>query len=162
MLPGRYRRPMTVSEVDAGPDKLARSAEVHAPVAELFDVVADPNRHHELDGSGSVVGLKKGPNRLSNGAKFSMKMKRGVPYTLTSTVTEFQDNRVVEWQHPAGHRWRWEFASTSPGTTTVTETYDYTRWGPVRTKVFEVMKAVPGAADGIEKTLERLQAKYAG
>ena len=41
--------------VNAGPRKVSRSAVVHAPAGELFDVLADPRRHSELDGSGTVV-----------------------------------------------------------------------------------------------------------
>ena len=52
----------------------------------------------------------------------------GVPYKITSTVTEVEDGKVVEWQHPLGHKWRWELAEATPGddtVTEVTETFDY-------------------------------------
>ncbi|MGH3678126.1 MAG: dimethyladenosine transferase, partial [Mycobacterium sp.] len=39
---------MTVTTVDAGPRQVSRSVEVPAPAAELFAIVADPRRHHEL------------------------------------------------------------------------------------------------------------------
>jgi hypothetical protein len=42
---------MTITVVDAGPHKISRTVEVQVPVAELFDIVADPYRHGELDGS---------------------------------------------------------------------------------------------------------------
>jgi hypothetical protein len=73
----------------------------------IFDIAADPHRHGELDGSGTVMGTVAGPQRLAKGARFSVKMKqRGVPCRITSQVTEFEDGRVVEWRHPMGHRWR--------------------------------------------------------
>ena len=58
---------MTVTVVDAGPRKVSRAAEVHAPARELFAIVADPRRHGELDGSGTVHDTVSGPERLSRG-----------------------------------------------------------------------------------------------
>lgn len=101
---------MTVSSVDAGPRRVSRTVEVQAPAGELFALVADPSRHGELDGSGTVPETVKGPQRLTEDARFSVKMKQyGVPYRITSRVTEISEGRVVEWRHPFGHRWRWEF-----------------------------------------------------
>ena len=45
---------MTVTTVDAGPLQVSRSVDVAAPASELFAIVADPRRHHEVDGSGTV------------------------------------------------------------------------------------------------------------
>ena len=45
---------MTVTVVDAGPRRVSRSVEVAAPATELFEMAADPRRHSELDGSGTV------------------------------------------------------------------------------------------------------------
>ena len=45
----------------------------------------------------------------------------GLPYRITSKVTEFVDGQVVEWRHPMGHRWRWELSSSADGKTQVTE-----------------------------------------
>ncbi|MGO9253836.1 MAG: dimethyladenosine transferase, partial [Mycobacterium sp.] len=45
---------MTVTVVDAGPHQVSRSVEVAAPVEELYALAADPRRHRELDGSGTV------------------------------------------------------------------------------------------------------------
>ncbi len=93
----------TVTTVDFGPNKVACRVVVNAPVAGIFALVANPHRHPELAGSGTV---------------------RDVPYKMTSTVTAFEDNGVVEWQHPLGHKWRWELQEASPTTTQVTETFD--------------------------------------
>jgi hypothetical protein len=79
-----------IRTIDSGPQQVTRQTEVRAPAAELFDIVADPTRHGELDGSGTVKDTVRGPERLSSGAKFSVGMKQyGVPYKITSTVTEF-------------------------------------------------------------------------
>jgi Polyketide cyclase / dehydrase and lipid transport len=154
---------MAVSVVDAGPRKISRTAEVQAPAAELFDIVADPRRHGELDGSGTVLGTIDGPPRLAAGARFSVKMKQyGVPYRITSRVTDFDDGRVLEWRHPLGHRWRWEFAPSSDDLTLVTETFDYSRVGSVRANGLELFGYPTHNAAGIEATLRQLQARYPG
>jgi hypothetical protein len=151
--------PSPVTIVDAGTRKVARQVVVRAPAADLFALVADPHRHGELDGSGTVKETVSGPSRLSRGAKFSVGMKQyGVPYKITSTVTAFEDGRLVEWQHPLGHRWRWELVETEPGATQVTETFDYTT--AKAPKVLELMKIPAANASGITKTLQSLATRY--
>ena len=152
---------MTINVVDAGPNKVCRAADVHAPAAALFDIVADPRRHSELDGSGTVSGIITGPDRLSQGEKFTIKMKQfGVPYKITSKVTEFVDGQVLEWKHPLGHRWRWEFVAQSDDTTRVTETFDYSGVPSVQAKALVVAGFPKQNAAGIETTLRRLQEKF--
>jgi hypothetical protein len=154
---------MTVTVVDAGPRKVSRAAEVRAPAADLFEIVADPYRHAELDGSGTVIGAVSGPRRLSAGAQFSVRMKQyGTPYKITSRVTEFVDGQVLEWQHPLGHRWRWEFTPVSADVTTVTETFDYSQIGTLKAMGLELSVTPKKNAAGIEATLSQLQARYPG
>ncbi len=62
---------MTVTIVDAGPRRVSRSVEVAAPAAELYALAADPRRHHELDGSGTVRDNIKMPPELIEGSKTS-------------------------------------------------------------------------------------------
>lgn len=152
---------MTVSSVDAGPRRVSRTVEVQAPAAELFALVADPRRHGELDGSGTVGETVNGPQRLTEDARFSVRMKQyGVPYRITSRVTEVSEGRVVEWRHPFGHRWRWEFTPLSDASTRVTETFDYSPVPSLQAKMFELFKVPVQNAIGIEGTLRRLQSRY--
>ncbi|CPR12894.1 polyketide cyclase / dehydrase and lipid transport [Mycobacterium bohemicum DSM 44277] len=155
---------MMVTVVNAGPRRVSRSVEVAAPVAELYAMAADPRRHQELDGSGTVGGNIDSPTELAVGSKFSTKMKMyGLPYRITSTVTDLQPNQVVEWRHPMGHRWRWEFEALSPTLTRVTETFDYHDAGPIKNtlKYYERIGAVKGNTAGIEATLAGLRDRYA-
>ena len=88
---------MTISVVDAGPRRVSRSVEVAAPAEELFAIVADPRRHSEIDGSGTVRVNIAAPAKLAAGDRFSTKMRMfGLPYRITSTG-DFAD------AHP-GHR----------------------------------------------------------
>ncbi|MCV7225825.1 SRPBCC family protein [Mycolicibacterium komossense] len=156
---------MTVTVVDSGPNQVSRSVEVHAPAAELFALVADPRRHSELDGSGTVHDNIKGPAKLVAGAKFSTRMRmKGVPYWIVSTVTALKPDELVEWRHPIGHHWRWEFEALSPTLTRVTETFDYRKTGPLKDslKYYERTGFVKGNTKGIESTLTKLAAKYPG
>jgi Polyketide cyclase / dehydrase and lipid transport len=158
-----------VSTVEAGPQRVARRILVKAPAAEIFAIVADPHRHAELDGSGTVRDVEvKGPHQLKVGDKFTVGMKQyGLPYKITSTVTELQDGTVIEWQHPLGHKWRWELAQVPTGdataadgaqTTEVTETFDYST-----AKLPFIITAFGYAgknAEGITSTLQRLRDRF--
>ncbi|TFV55783.1 dimethyladenosine transferase [Mycobacterium sp. PS03-16] len=156
---------MTVSVVDNGPGQVSRAVEVDAPVGEVFALVADPRRHHEFDGSGTVGANIDAPNELVAGARFSTKMRMyGVPYRTTSTVTALRPDRLVEWRHPFGHHWRWEFEEVSPNRTRVTETFDYRDTGPLKDAVGYYRRTGFAArnATGIEETLRRLRDRFAG
>ena len=151
---------MTVESIDAGDRKIAYRAVVSAPAAEIFALLSDPHRHHEIDGSGTVKEKVKGSHQLAEGEKFSVAMKQmGLPYKITSKVTAYEQDRLIEWQHPAGHKWRWELSATSPEITTITETWDAT--GAKVYPVFKLFGMTGKNAQGISKTLEGLQARYA-
>jgi uncharacterized membrane protein len=155
---------MTVTMVDRGPRQVSRRVEVAAPAADLYAFAADPRRHPELDGSGTVCDNIEVPPQLVVGSKFSTKMKMyGFPYRITSTVTELKPNEVVEWRHPLGHRWRWEFEALSPTLTRVTETFDYRDAGALKNKLkyYERMGFRKANTRGIEATLANLRDRYA-
>ncbi len=155
---------MSVEIVDAGPRQVSRAVEVQAPASELFAIVADPGRHHELDGSGTVGDNIAAPTHLVSGARFSTRMKMfGLPYRITSTVTAMKPDELIEWRHPFGHHWRWEFTAVSPTTTRVTETFDYRDTGVKdRFNYYELMGFAKQNARGIEATLTKLRDRYAG
>jgi uncharacterized protein YndB with AHSA1/START domain len=153
-----------VNVVDAGPRRISRSVEVAAPAEELYAMVADPRRHHELDGSGTVRTNITAPAKLIVGSRFSTHMKAlGVPYRITSTVTALEPNAVAEWRHPVGHHWRWEFHALSPTKTLVTETFDYHDAGRIKNAIgyYHVIGATRFNVTGIESTLSKLRDRYA-
>lgn len=155
---------MTVIVVDRGPRQVSRRVDVAAPAADLWALAADPRRHGELDGSGTVQGNLKVPAEVLEGCKFSTSMKmKGVPYRVTSTFTVLKPYDVVEWRHPVGHRWRWEFESLGPTLTRVTETFDYRDAGAIKNSLryYERMGFAKANATGIEATLTQLRDRYA-
>jgi Polyketide cyclase / dehydrase and lipid transport len=155
---------MSVTVVDLGPHQISRSVEVQAPAPELFAIVADPTRHHEVDGSGTVRDNIRAPAKFVVDARFSTRMRMyGVPYRITSTVTALVPDELIEWRHPVGHHWRWEFEALSPTLTRVTETFDYrdTGWVKDGLKYYERMGFTKRNAAGIEATLCKLRDRYA-
>jgi hypothetical protein len=103
---------------------------IHAPASAIFDILANPYRHHEIDGSGTVVEPKAGtPERLFLGATFSMDMKMKASYLTTNHVVEFEENRAIAWHHIAKFVWRYQLEEV-PGGTLVRESFDYRKpWG---------------------------------
>lgn len=100
--------------------------EVDAPAAVVFEVLADPRMHPDIDGSDTLRGAVRGPQRLSLGARFGMRMTQfGVPYVTPNTVIEFEEGRRIAWHHPARHRWRWELEPLGDPRTLVRHTFDY-------------------------------------
>jgi hypothetical protein len=140
---------------------VSRSIDVAAPAAHIFDILADPNRHQEIDGSGTVRAAVPGaPKRLSMGAKFGISMKLGAPYKITNEVIEFEEDRIIAWRHIGRHVWRYELVPSEDGNSTrVTESFD----GRTARLPFALvlMGAPKRNATAIEKSLKRMQASFA-
>jgi uncharacterized protein YndB with AHSA1/START domain len=112
---------------------------IAAPASQIFDVLADPRRHPEIDGSGMVQAADiDGPERLSLDAQFGMAMKLGLRYRMVNTVIELEEERRIAWAPkpevrgrikdggPIGGRvWRYELEQVDGGTL-VRETWDAT------------------------------------
>jgi hypothetical protein len=139
---------------------ISRSIIVPAPAHDIFELLADPRRHGEIDGSGSVKSAHdNAPLRLSLGATFGMDMRIGVPYRITNTVVEFEEDRRIAWRHLGGHVWRYVLEPTEGGTR-VTEEFD---WENNRAPLFlKIMRAQKNNTVAIEKTLQNLKARFGG
>ena len=72
--------------------QVSRTTFVPAPPEAVFDLLADPARHADLDGSGTVRRSAGTPGRLRLGSTFGMSMRLGVPYRVTNRVVEFHEN----------------------------------------------------------------------
>ena len=126
----------------------------------IFDVLAAPARHAEIDGSGMVQKMRGDGTRLALGAKFGMDMKMGpLPYKISSTVVEFEENELIAWAHFGKHRWRYELEATEVDgvpATNVTETFD---WSTARLpKAIELAGYPKKNPVSMEATLGRLAA----
>lgn len=137
---------------------VSRSTIVPAPAQLVFDLLADPRRHGEIDGSGSIQSAQlDAPERLSLNATFGMKMKIGLPYKITNTVVEFEENKTIAWRHFGGHIWRYILEPVDGGTK-VTEQFDWnTSKSPL---ILKLRKSPQENAKSIEKTLENLVKRF--
>jgi hypothetical protein len=138
---------------------VSHSIFVPAPAQDIFNLLADPRRHSEIDGSGSVKDAQiDAPSRLSLGAKFGMNMRIAVPYKMTNTVVEFEENSQIGWRHVGGHIWRYILEPTAGGTQ-VTEQFD---WNNAKSPLMlTIMRAPHNNGKSIEKTLKNLAAVFA-
>ena len=137
---------------------LSRSAVVPARPAQVFDLLADPRRHAEIDGSGTVRAALRGPERLRLGARFGMRMRLGLPYVVRNEVVELVPDRRIAWRHLGHHVWRYELEPVDAGTR-VTETFDWSRSRSPRG--LELCGIPARNARSIDATLARLVARYA-
>jgi uncharacterized protein YndB with AHSA1/START domain len=136
---------------------------INAPAGALFAVVADATRHPEIDGSGQLVRAKNGAaHQLTMGATFDMSMKLGVPYSMSNTVVEFEQDRRIAWRTVqagflgrflGGRIWRYEFEPVDGGTK-VTETWDIS--GDKQAILLKHHKVGQQTAAAMSKTLDRL------
>ncbi|MCU1429556.1 MAG: Polyketide cyclase/dehydrase [Actinomycetia bacterium] len=135
---------------------------IAAPPEAIFALIADPRRHHDIDGSGTVREAKDVPETLQLGSKFGMAMKLGVPYSMVSEVVEFEPNRRIAWQsRPAGaigakfgggRIWRYELEPKDNGTL-VRESWDISQ---ERIKAI-VRPARKKTREAMASTLERIE-----
>ena len=149
-----------IEQIDAGKNQVSRRAVIQAPVEELFDLVANPYRHSEMDGSGSVGNVVSGTERMVEGEPFQMSMRMfGLNYRTNSMPINVRENEIVEWQVAGRQKWRWEFKSLGRSSTEVTETWDVRDlW---LAPIFKITGMFGRNEKGIEETLRRLQDRYA-
>ena len=132
------------------------------PPHAIFALVADPTRHPDIDGSGTVRKVKVSGTPLHEGSTFDMHMKRGFAYSTRSTVVAYEFDRVIAWQtRPitfplglliGGRVWRYELAEADGGTR-VTETWDLR---PERNRALVRPLAGDPEAD-MRSTLQRIE-----
>jgi uncharacterized protein YndB with AHSA1/START domain len=120
------------------------SRRIEAPAAAIFAILADPERHPELDGSRMLCEPVDPRPMLKVGDTFVMRMHNDFmgDYVMANHVTEFEQDRRIAWApelaqdpggelppHFAGHvrgnyRWSYELTPDGDSATVVTETYD--------------------------------------
>jgi hypothetical protein len=153
---------------------VAVSRRICAPAHDIFQVLADPARHLEIDGSQSLRGAGSAAVISAVGDVFVMKMHfpHLGDYEMNNHVVEYELDRRIGWEpeagrgHPNaaaegsdsnrwGHRWSYQLIPDGPDATVVTEIYDCSR-AP------EEERAQMGNgnvwAQSMAETLERLDA----
>jgi len=124
---------------------VAVSRRIGAPARDIFQILADPGRHSDFDGSGMLRGAASQTVVSGVGDVFVMKMHYPAlgDYEMNNHIVEYELNRRIGWEpeagrghpdlseDPAENRWgqRWSFELTpdGPHATIVTEIYDCSR-----------------------------------
>ncbi len=138
---------------------------IAAPPEKVFALLADPTKHPLIDGSGTVRAAKPGTSEhLELGSQFGMSMKLGIPYSMVSTVVEYEPNRRIAWQSKpphvfgrftGGRIWRYELDPVEGGTR-VRESWDISQ--DHQRSFFRKGKVGEQTRANMEKTLERIAA----
>lgn len=112
------------------------SRTIDASAKDIFEVLSNPERHAQLDGSGFVRSDEKSDRITSSGQVFRMNMQgdhMGGEYQTDNTVTGYRENHLLVWQTapadtpPPGWEWKWELEAQGSDATTVTLTYDWAK-----------------------------------
>ena len=120
------------------------SRRIEAPAARIFEVLANPQRHMDFDGSGMLRGAALDRPISEVGDTFTMKMHRlGDDYLMLNYVVEFEPDRRISWEPapgdpsraedndpskvgiPAGYRWGYILVPDGDDATVVTEVFDF-------------------------------------
>jgi uncharacterized protein YndB with AHSA1/START domain len=138
---------------------------IAAPPEKVFALVADPTKHPLIDGSGGVRAAKPGtPDHVELGTQFGMSMKLGLPYSMVSTVIEYEPNRRIAWQSKppnifgrftGGRIWRYELEPVEGGTR-VRESWDISQ--DHQRSMLRKDKVADQTRANMEKTLEKIAA----
>ena len=150
------------------PDTVSVERFIPAPASRIFDLIADPNRHKDIDGSGTVRGARGAAERLRLGSRFGMSMMLGVPYAMESTVIEFEEDRRLAWQTRGptaigrlvgGRIWRYELEPQDGGTL-VRESWDISQESLLTKPA--VRRAGKATATNMAATLARIELLLCG
>ena len=149
--------PVEAEILDMGDDRiLSAQIEIDAPPEVIFDILVQPRRHADIDGSRSVQHVISGPERLSLGDRFKVRMRIRISYWVTNTVLEFEPNRRISWAHLLRNRWTYELIPLDSGRTLVRETNDLRAAG-WRASLSPLSRNLPAGQRSIAKSLVRLK-----
>ena len=149
------------------PESVSVERVIAAPPETIFDLLADPDRHSDIDGSATVRDANPSTStRLAMGSEFGMSMHLAINYSTTNEVVEFDDGKRIAWQtRPSGSLqgrffggriWRYELEPAAGGGTTVRETWDVSQEkGPVK-YLLRMGKSKDHTRGSMEKTLAKI------
>jgi hypothetical protein len=138
---------------------VAVSRRIRASARDIFQVLANPVRHPEFDGSQSLRGA-------GSTAVMKMYFSHLGDYEMNNHVVEYEQDRRIGWEpeagrgHPRagrslGQRWSYQLTPDGPDAAVVTEIYDCSR-APEEARAG--MDNGKVWIEAMTKTLERLDA----
>ena len=104
---------------------------IDAAANDIFDILSNPDRHQETDGSGMVRSADKGERLQKVGDTFTMNMHNDDgDYQTVNEVYAFEEGRVIGWKNvrnittdvEVGAKWLYELSPEDEGHTKVTLT----------------------------------------
>jgi hypothetical protein len=114
-------------------DRVSATRRIAASASDIFDIVTDPAKHVEIDGSHMLVAAQDARPLRAVGDSFVVNMDRDAlgdlplgKYTVRNVVTRMDPDRVLEWSvggvdsAPLGHVYGYELAPAGAGETDVT------------------------------------------
>ncbi|HET6561416.1 MAG TPA: SRPBCC family protein [Marmoricola sp.] len=142
---------------------------INASTDAVFDVLSNPRRHVELDGSGFVQSGEKVDRIQQTGDVFVMNMAgdhMGGEYQTDNHVVGYSPNELLAWKtapagtEPPGWQWVWELESQGSDSTLVRHTYD---WSDVTDRQLLDKVGFPLVTqEQMEDTLQRLDQAVTG
>ena len=130
---------------------------IQAASSVIFSILANPQRHKDIDGSSTITANISGPNELILGSKFGMKMHLGIDYRIRNTVVEYKKDELIAWRHLGRWRWRYELVDLGNGSTRVIESFDASYAPAIAQLWLNFRKAYPWTQLAVAKTLVRLK-----
>ena len=114
--------------------KYTVSRTINAPVAQVWDVLSNPELHKEFDSSGRVRSDEKSDRIQATDQVFTMNMEGpNGAYKTDNHVVGYNEHKLLAWatapagQDPLGWQWVWELNSVDDSTTEVSLTYDWSQ-----------------------------------
>jgi uncharacterized protein YndB with AHSA1/START domain len=131
------------------------SRRIEASAADIFVLLADPDRHPEFDGSEMLRPGASNKVVTGVGDVFVTKMYLAAvgDYEMHNRIVAFEADRSIAWEPGNGSRWRFDLTPDGPTATVVTETYDCT---DAPESIREAVDNGNAWLAGMAKTLERL------
>src|ERR1700691_5303953 len=86
------------------PGRVSASRRISARPSAIFDVLVDPSRHSEFDGTEMLRGCNSRPLITKVGDSFSMKMclRDLREYEMLNVVVDYELNRRIAWEPRPG------------------------------------------------------------
>jgi hypothetical protein len=149
-------------------DRISATRRIAAPASKVFQIVASPAGHVEIDGSGMLEAAPGAKPLTEVGDTFDMDMDRTplndipglVKYQVRNTVTQIVPDRLLEWnvgsadRPPLGHVYGWQIEPVSDGECDVT---NYCDWTAISQQNRERRPWPVVPADMLEKSVSNLQ-----
>ena len=158
-------------------ERLEVSRRIEARAELIFEILSNPNRHMDFDGSGMLRGTDHEGSITKVGDSFTMKMHRlGDDYLMLNHIVEFEPPRCIVWEPapgdtsraedhdptkvgiPAGYRWGYILTPDGDDATVVTEVFD---GGPLSRELFrdgaKWINGVNSLLESINASLEKLE-----